>query len=117
LTQWSILLVAALLAGCAQIKERVVLLPGADGRTGALAVSTAKGEAILASPYATVEVRDGKVVQTTSSAEEVRGSSLDRFLPERLRADAVEFSVSRHRADRPSAAHARRAHQWALATR
>ena len=73
MTQWSILLVAALLAGCAQIKERVVLLPGADGRTGALAVSTAKGEAILASPYATVEVRDGKVVQTTSSAEEVRG--------------------------------------------
>ncbi len=82
--RWSILVLAALLPGCAQITERVVLLPGADGRTGALAVNTGKGEAILASPYATVEVSDGKVVQSTSSADEVRsryGKLLDAQPP------------------------------------
>lgn len=70
--RWSILVLAALLPGCAQITERVVLLPGADGRTGALAVNTGQGEAVLAAPYASIEVKGGKAVHTTSSAQEVR---------------------------------------------
>jgi outer membrane protein OmpA-like peptidoglycan-associated protein len=72
LTRWSILAFAALLTGCAQVKERVVLLPGPDGGTGALAATSEHGETLLATPYAAVEVKDGEMVRTTSNAEEVR---------------------------------------------
>ncbi len=84
MTRRPALVLAALLAGCAQVTERVVLLPGPEGRTGALAVRTAGDETVLAAPYASVEVKGGKAVQTTSSADEVRsryGALLDAQPP------------------------------------
>lgn len=73
MTRLPVLMIAALLAGCAQVTERVVLLPGPEGQTGAVAVGTDRGETVLAAPYATVEIKGGKASASTSNAEEVRG--------------------------------------------
>jgi outer membrane protein OmpA-like peptidoglycan-associated protein len=65
---------ALLLAACAQVPvtERVVLLPGKDGRSGALVVGTSQGEIELSRPYDSVEIRDGRVTQRSAGAEEVQ---------------------------------------------
>ena len=76
----AILLAAALAVGCAQVQERaapapeerVVLLPDAQGRAGALVLKTEKGETELSTPYAEAEVKEGTVTHSTSSAEQVR---------------------------------------------
>jgi outer membrane protein OmpA-like peptidoglycan-associated protein len=64
---------AALLAACAGAPtERVVLLPGADGAVGAIAVNPGAAETLLASPYAgaAIDAR-GRVARETSSASRV----------------------------------------------
>jgi outer membrane protein OmpA-like peptidoglycan-associated protein len=68
----SLLLAAALLAGCAQVSERVVLLPDSDGRPGALVVKSAAGETELAKPYAAVELRGERLEAKQLDADEVR---------------------------------------------
>lgn len=64
------LLALTLLAGCAS--ERIVLLPSADGRPGAVVVRDALGEHLLDQPYAASVRRlwDNQVYQ--SSPEEVQ---------------------------------------------
>lgn len=62
-----------------------MLLPAADGRSSALVVTTQQCETTLASPYATVEIKDGHTVRSTSSAEAVRsryGALLDAQPPQ-----------------------------------
>ncbi len=54
------LFVLALLSGCAPMRDRVVLLPGADGRTGALVVKAGGNETVLDSAYASVDVAVGR---------------------------------------------------------
>lgn len=59
-----------LLAGCAS--ERVVLLPSADGRPGAVVVRDARGESLLAEPYAASVRRLGENRPYQSSPAEVQ---------------------------------------------
>ena len=85
MTRRPVLILATLLAGCAQVTERVVLLPGPDGGTGALSVGTDRGETVLAAPYAMVEIKGGKPSAATSTAEQVRdryGALLDAQPPQ-----------------------------------
>lgn len=56
----ALVLALAVAAGCAPLRDRVVLLPGADGRTGALVVKTGQGETVLATAYSSVEVEAGR---------------------------------------------------------
>lgn len=76
--RWLTPLIAAVIAGCAQIPDRVVLLEGA------VVVRTAKGETELNAPYAAAEVARGKATPGSSSADEVRsryGALLDAQPP------------------------------------
>ena len=70
-----------LLAGCAAAKvERVVLLPDADGRTGAVVVRADGQEVELTSAYAGVEIAGRKAEKKQFSEQEVRqryGEALD----------------------------------------
>ena len=65
--------------------EGVVLLPGADGQTGALTVVHGGRTETLATPYATASVqKEGQLQTGTSSAEQVRaayGAALDAQPP------------------------------------
>lgn len=63
-------LVLLMLAGCAS--ERVVLLPAADGRSGALLVRDARGEQLLNQPYAASVRRLGENRLYQSTPEEVQ---------------------------------------------
>lgn len=66
-------LLAAALAGCAPLTDRVILLPGSEGAaTGAVTVKGAKGETVLAEPYAAAEVAGGEPRRTQSSAQDVQ---------------------------------------------
>lgn len=70
----------ALLAGCAGKIERVVLLPDADGRAGAVVVRTDGQEVELTSAYAGVEIVGRKAEKKEFSEQEVRqryGEALD----------------------------------------
>lgn len=61
-----------LLAGCAAKMERVVLLPDADGRTGAVVVRTDGQEVELTSAYSGVEIAGRKAEKKEFSEQEVR---------------------------------------------
>ncbi len=53
--------------------EHVVLLPGADGKTGAVIVKTAAGEQLINQPYAAVDVdRTGAITARSDSAQNVQ---------------------------------------------
>jgi outer membrane protein OmpA-like peptidoglycan-associated protein len=75
-------LVILALVGCASPpKERVVLLPGPEGKVGAVTVTTKEGERTLSSAYAGAEIgRAGKIVTVTETEASVRtrfGTVLD----------------------------------------
>ncbi|MGD9603564.1 MAG: OmpA family protein, partial [Gammaproteobacteria bacterium] len=67
-----------LLAGCASTppevpRDRVVLLPGADGRTGRLAVTAGAGSTVLDQAYGTASVSSaGNVARGTGDAAAIR---------------------------------------------
>ena len=65
----SVLLASLLAAGC--VSERVVLLPSADGRPGAVVVRDAGGEVRLDQPYAATRRSLGSNDAYQSSPEEV----------------------------------------------
>lgn len=53
--------------------ERIVLLPGADGRTGSVVVTTAKGEVVLDKPYQTaIFTSQGEIETKTADPAEVQ---------------------------------------------
>jgi outer membrane protein OmpA-like peptidoglycan-associated protein len=62
----------ALLAGCAQVRERVVLLPDPDGRPAALVVKSAAAQTELTEPYAAAELRGDRLEARTLDPDEVR---------------------------------------------
>jgi len=69
----SILLLAlALLAGCAERQALFVVLPSADGGTGAITVSDAKGKVVLDKPFAATEIRDGAAQPSELKPDEIR---------------------------------------------
>ena len=68
-------LFALLLAGCAPLTERVILLPasgGGIGGSGALLVKTPQAELLLAEPYAQADVIGGVPRRQTSSPQAVQ---------------------------------------------
>jgi len=91
--QASLLALVLLLSGCAATpvvapparSEGVVLLPGADGHTGALTVTHAGHTETLSTAYATASVQqEGRLETGTTSAEQVRtiyGAALDAQPP------------------------------------
>ena len=73
-------IVALAMVGCAQppkpapkpqYTERVILLPGRDGRPSAIVVKRESGEHELATPYQGLDLAGGKEQSVESSAEEV----------------------------------------------
>lgn len=91
------LLCAALAAaGCAPLTERVILLPGqGDAPTGALSVKAAKGEVLLAEPYAQADVVGGQPQRLTSSAAAVQQAygGLLAMQPPRPQAFTLRFET------------------------
>ena len=88
----SLLGLLLILSGCAAVPapfmardESVVLLPSADGQTGALTVAHGSRSETLSTPYATASVqREGRLETGTSTAEQVRatyGAALDAQPP------------------------------------
>lgn len=68
-----ILLLALGLAGCANQRDRVVLLPGPDGRVGHVAVNPGSTETVLDQPYGSASVTDrGKVERKHLDEDGVR---------------------------------------------
>ncbi|MBS1191671.1 MAG: OmpA family protein [Rhodocyclaceae bacterium] len=65
------LLCASSLAGCAH-RERVILLPGPDGKVGTVVVQGSSGETTLNTAYATVEVAGSRAKAKTLSEGEVQ---------------------------------------------
>lgn len=59
-----------LLAGCAS-KERIILLPGPDGKVGGVVVRKSGQEVELNTAYANAEIGDRSIEQKTLSAAEV----------------------------------------------
>lgn len=81
------------LAACTRPTSHVVLLPGPDGRTGALLVTSAAGAVVLSEPYTGVDVVDGKMAPTKTSAAMV-SQAYGRLLamqPARPRVHIVYF--------------------------
>jgi outer membrane protein OmpA-like peptidoglycan-associated protein len=89
----SLFVLVLLLSGCAATpvvvsvapNEGVVLLPGADGHTGALTVTHGNRSETLASPYATASLQqEGRLETGSTTAEQVRstyGAALDAQPP------------------------------------
>ncbi|MBN8452482.1 OmpA family protein [Accumulibacter sp.] len=83
------------LAACSRVTDHVLLLPGPDGRVGALSVTAASGEILLAEPYSGVDVRGGTPSRLTSSPRMVR-ESYGRLLdmqPARPRIYVIHFET------------------------
>lgn len=59
-------------SACSPLSDRIVLLPGPDGRSGGLTVATPTGETLLATPYGAVDVAGGTATQQTVKPERVR---------------------------------------------
>ncbi|HRF13538.1 MAG: OmpA family protein [Candidatus Accumulibacter sp. UW26] len=92
LTCWVWLLALSLVA-CVRLSDRVVLLPGPDGRTGALSVTSAGGAVVLSEPYASVNVVDGKLtpIQTNAALVSETYGRLLAMQPARPRVYVVYF--------------------------
>lgn len=104
-------LVSAALGACAAVpQDRVVLLPGADGKVGAVAVNPGGAETVLASAYASARVdAKGGIEQLTSNASEVAsdfGPTL-AALPPRPVSYTLYFELDSDRLTADSAARAR----------
>jgi len=93
------LLLASLLAACAQLPERVILLPDAGGRSGALQLQPLEGAQsplLLNQAYAQAEVVRGELRSGLSSAEAVQQTygPLLAMQPQRPRSFIVNFRTN-----------------------
>ena len=71
-----IIVISAIVAltGKENTREHIVLIPGPDGRTGAVVIRTPTGETVLDRPYAGADVGDrGSVNLSQADAAKVRG--------------------------------------------
>lgn len=92
------LLLALAFTGCASVqKDRIILLPAADGHRSGLLVKTGKDEVLMTEPHTVVEVRDGKITQSSLNAAEVdqRYRSVIQALPPPPRVFTVYFQFER----------------------
>jgi len=107
----AVALLSATLAACAGgPQDRVVLLPGPDGKVGAVAVNPGGAETVLASAYASARLdAQGGIERTTSSAVQVAsdfGPAL-AALPPRPVSYTLYFELDSDRLTADSAAQAR----------
>lgn len=107
----AIALVSGALGACAAApQDRVVLLPGPDGKVGAVAVNPGGAETVLASAYASARVdAKGRIEETTSSAVQVAGDfgATIAALPPRPVSYMLYFELDSDRLTADSAARAR----------
>jgi outer membrane protein OmpA-like peptidoglycan-associated protein len=94
----SLCVLALSLSACAQISDRVVLLPGPDGRTGALSVTAAAGEVVLSEPYTGVDVAGSQLTRLKTSPGMVRDAygQLLAMQPARPRIFVVHFKLGKY---------------------
>jgi outer membrane protein OmpA-like peptidoglycan-associated protein len=94
----SLCVLALSLSACAQISDRVVLLPGPDGRTGALSVTAAAGEVVLSEPYTGVNVAGSQLTRLKTSPGMVRDAygQLLAMQPARPRIFVVHFKPGKY---------------------
>lgn len=83
------------LAACAPLSDRIVLLPGPDGRSGAVLVSVGEEQRVLSEPYADAQVAGGKVSLLKTSPGMVRDDygALLAMQPARPRLFVVHFDA------------------------
>ncbi len=77
-------------------QERVVLLPDADGKTGAVLVKTAREERLLNTPYATIGIdKRGAIrnLEASQAAAQERYSTTLQAMPPRPRSFVVHFEL------------------------
>ncbi len=92
--------VLGLLGGCATVvSDRIILLPQADGRPSAVEVTAGSQTLRLNQPYATAELRDGRLTPATTTAEAVRATygALLAQQPARPRSFTVQFEPNGNR--------------------
>jgi len=92
--------VLGLLGGCAAVvSDRIILLPQADGRPSAVEVTAGSQTLRLNQPYATAELRDGRLTPATTTAEAVRATygALLAQQPARPRSFTVQFEPNGNR--------------------
>lgn len=92
--------VLGLLGGCAAVvSDRIILLPQADGRPSAVEVTAGSRTLRLDQPYATAELRDGRLTPATTTAEAVRATygALLAQQPARPRSFTVQFESNGNR--------------------
>lgn len=92
--------VLGLLGGCAAVvSDRIILLPQADGRPSAVEVTASSQTLRLDQPYATAELRDGRLTPATTTAEAVRAAygALLAQQPARPRSFTVQFESNGNR--------------------
>jgi len=92
--------VLGLLGGCATVvSDRIILLPQADGRPSAVEVTAGSQTLRLDQPYATAELRDGRLTPATTTAEAVRATygALLAQQPARPRSFTVQFEPNGNR--------------------
>lgn len=92
--------VLGLLGGCAAVvSDRIILLPQADGRPSAVEVTAGSQTLRLDQPYATAELRDGRLTPATTTAEAVRATygALLAQQPARPRSFTVQFESNGNR--------------------
>lgn len=92
-------LAAALLAGCAGPRERVVLLPDGDGKVGAIEVRTTAGTTTLSEAYAVARIdsRTTAVERTDELAVMKRYGEVLDALPARPRHYTLNFEFGSDR--------------------
>lgn len=77
-------------------KERVVLLPDADGKAGAVLVKTARDERLLDTPYATIAIDQRGAIRSVEPAQaavQARYSATLQAMPPRPRSFVVHFAL------------------------
>lgn len=77
-------------------KERVVLLPDADGKTGAVLVKTPREEKLLDTPYATITIDQRGAIRSVEPAQAIvkeRYAATLQSMPPRPRSFVVHFAL------------------------
>ncbi len=96
--RWSTLAALMFLSGCAQLTDRVILLPGPNGEAGAVQIQSSTSGAMvrLEQPYAQADIRGGRIdtrVTSPQAVDEAYGE-LSRAQPARPRSFVVRFQAN-----------------------
>lgn len=85
----------AALAGCAQVSDRVVLLPDSQARPTAVVVTTPQGATVLDKPFTEARVSGGQAEVAVLSPEQVRERYGDLLatVPQRAQAFILYFEA------------------------